>query len=346
MFTRTAGAIVLAAAALAAPRPAAADDVNVELIGKALAGQTKPGLVLYANKAIVSAKAQLTRGDGTKVALQAGRIGPGAKKELLFDAPVGTHRYTGTLLVEFIDGTSGEMPLQFEVLVSDGVKVQVIEEKLDLQQGKLAFTFTGAASKCEYDVAFDGKPARHGWVRFAGEAPGTELELAWAPHGADDKVLRIQLTCHDAEGFFSPTVELFPWKIDVPHEDVVFATGKWDVVPGEAAKLDAAQKEIAAVLRRYQQALKLGNQKIGLYVIGHTDTVGDPATNRTLSLNRAKSIASYFRTKGLSLPIYYVGMGEDAPAVETPDETDEPKNRRAEYIVSVNAPAGVKWTKL
>lgn len=346
MRFRDFGAYALVAAALVAPRIAAADDVSVELIGKALAGQTRPGLVLYANKAIVSAKAQLTRGDGTPLTLRAGRIAPGAKQELLFDAPAGTHSYSGTLHVEFIDGTSGEMPLSFEVLVSDGVRVQVREDKLDLPAGKLAFTFTGTASRCEYDVAFDGKPARHGWARYAGEAPGTELELSWPTHGADDKVLRIQLTCHDAEGFFSPTVELFPWKIDVPHEDVVFATGKWDVAADEAKKLDAAQREIVSVLKRYQQALKLGNQKIGLYVIGHTDSVGDPGSNRALSLNRAKAIAGYFRARGLSLPIYYVGMGEDAPAVETPDETDEPRNRRAEYIVSVDAPAGVKWTKL
>ena len=81
-------------------------------------------------------------------------------------------------------------------------------------------------------------------------------------------------------------------------------------------------------------------------MIGHTDSVGDPASNRKLSFNRAKAIAGYFRARGLSLPIYYVGMGEDAPAVDAPDETDEPRNRRAQYIVSVDAPAAVKWTKL
>ena len=127
---------------------------------------------------------------------------------------------------------------------------------------------------------------------------------------------------------------------------MIFATGKWEVAPAEAQKLDAAQKEIGTVLRRYQQALALGNQKIGLNEVGHTDTVGDPASNRTLSLNRAKAIASYFRKRGLKLPIHYAGMGEDAPAVVTPDETDEPRNRRAEYIISVDPPAGPKWTRL
>lgn len=344
---RTCIPALAAALAIAAPLPAAAaDDVSVELIGKALLGQTRPGLVLHANKAIVSAHAKLRREGGDAIELRAGRIKPGGQAELLFDAPAGTHRYTGTLAVEFIDGTAGEMPLSFEVLVSEGVRVEVIEDRLDLQKGKLGFTFTGAADKCEYDVAFDGKPARHGWVRFAKEAPGTPLELNWPTWSERDTVLRIQLTCHDDAGFFSPTVELFPWKIDIPHEDVVFATGRAEVRQEEARKLEAAQGEIRKVLQRYQQALRLGNQKIGLYVIGHTDTVGDAASNRGLSLQRAKAIAGWFRAKGLTMPIYYAGMGEDAPAVATPDETDEPRNRRAEYIVTVNAPAGVKWTRL
>lgn len=339
---------VLLALALATllPGPARADDVAVELIGKALLGQTRPGLVLHANKAVVRARARITREGAAPIVLQTGTIPPGEKRELLFDAPAGTHRYSGALTVDFIDGTSGEMPLAFEILVSEGVRVDVIEEKLDLKRGVLAFTFTGEADKCEYDVAFDGRPPRHGWVRYAGEPPGTELELRWPTWTDADTVLRIQLTCHDRDGFFSPTVELFPWRIDIPHEDVVFATGRAEIAPEEEAKLRAARAEIEAVLRRYRKALQLGNQRIGLYVIGHTDTVGDAASNRRLSLARARAIAGWFRAQGLDLPIHFAGAGEEALAVPTPDETDEPRNRRAEYILTVNAPAGVRWTKL
>ena len=190
----------LALVALVAPlRAAAADHVSVELIGKALAGVSRPGLVLHANKAVVAAQARLKRAGGESLTLKAGRIGPGEKKELLFDAPAGRHSYSGTLAVEFIDGSSGEMPLTFEIFVSEGVKVAVLEQKLDLAGGKLGFTFTGEADKCEYDVIYDGKQPRHGWVRFAGEAPGSELEISWP--AAEAQVLRIQLTCHDREGF-------------------------------------------------------------------------------------------------------------------------------------------------
>jgi outer membrane protein OmpA-like peptidoglycan-associated protein len=91
---------------------------------------------------------------------------------------------------------------------------------------------------------------------------------------------------------------------------------------------------------------------IKLYVAGHTDTVGAKDYNRGLSLNRARSICAYFRREGLRIPIFYEGFGEEALLVGTPDETDEPRNRRAEYIIAIDkpsvahAPYEANWKKL
>lgn len=332
---------------LTLPLAASANDIAVELIGKALEGQSRPALVLHANRAVASVKATLQRAGGKTLELRSGPIPPGAKKELPFDAPVGTTRFTGTLEVLFTDGGEGEMPLSFDVTVSQGLKIVVDEAALNLKEGTLGFRLEGGrASKCEHDVVFDGKSPRHGWTRFTGEEPGTPLTISWPPHGPDDVVLRIQLTCHDTEGFFSPTVELFPWRLEIPHEDVVFATGKADIAPEEAPKLDAALAEIRTALRRYGKAISLDKMQIKLYVAGHTDTVGDAASNKTLSLARAKSIAGYFRKKGLTIPIHYVGFGEERLAVETPDGTDEIRNRRAEYVIGVEAPVKAGWQRL
>ena len=86
-------------------------------------------------------------------------------------------------------------------------------------------------------------------------------------------------------------------------------------------------------MRKYKQWAD-----VKLYILGHTDTVGANASNRTLSFNRAKSIGGSFRRKGVRIPILYDGFGEDALLVQTADETDEPKNRRADYILSVESP--------
>ena len=93
-----------------------------------------------------------------------------------------------------------------------------------------------------------------------------------------------------------------------------------------------------------------------LYVAGHTDTVGPSLKNQVLSLDRARAIAAYFRRKGLALPIAFAGFGEQVLKVKTPDDTDERRNRRADYVIApLDAPppfggpylkARVAWKQL
>ncbi|HEY0840136.1 MAG TPA: OmpA family protein, partial [Vulgatibacter sp.] len=210
----------------------------------------------------------------------------------------------------------------------------------DPVEGTLSFTTTGVVDRCEYDVLFDGKEPRRGAARFGGAAPGTRLTLSWPPHGADDVVLKIHFVCHDPDGFFAP-MTTHPWSLTIPHEEVIFASGKADIAPAERPKLDEALEKIATAIRRYGKVIE-----IKLYVAGHTDTVGDAGSNRTLSVARARAIANYFRSKGVRIPIHFAGFGEEQPAVPTPDETDEPRNRRADYVLKVEPPSAGSWSKL
>ena len=79
---------------------------------------------------------------------------------------------------------------------------------------------------------------------------------------------------------------------------------------------------------------------VKLFIAGYTDTVGTPADNRKLSLERARAIAAWFRDRGLPLPIEYAGFGEEVLRVKTPDETDNAANRRADYIVGFRGADG------
>lgn len=69
-------------------------------------------------------------------------------------------------------------------------------------------------------------------------------------------------------------------------------------------------------------------------IIGHTDTVGDDQTNAVLSLERAKSVAALFAE---AMPdagkVTVDSHGEKNLLVATPDNTDEPRNRRVEVTV-------------
>ncbi|PPD30080.1 MAG: flagellar motor protein MotB [Methylomonas sp.] len=73
---------------------------------------------------------------------------------------------------------------------------------------------------------------------------------------------------------------------------------------------------------------------VDISIIGHTDTVGDEQNNARLSLERAKSVAQLFKD---ALPdtekVTIDSHGEKNLLIATPDDTDEPKNRRVEVMV-------------
>lgn len=69
-------------------------------------------------------------------------------------------------------------------------------------------------------------------------------------------------------------------------------------------------------------------------ITGHTDTVGDAASNDKLSLDRATQVREALVQQGLPVANARVtGRGEREPRVLTPDDTSQPLNRRVEVIV-------------
>jgi outer membrane protein OmpA-like peptidoglycan-associated protein len=71
-----------------------------------------------------------------------------------------------------------------------------------------------------------------------------------------------------------------------------------------------------------------------LTVIGHTDTTGDAASNVQLGLRRANAIRDLLVAGGLdSSRVDVASHGEANLLVATPDNTEEPRNRRVEVTV-------------
>lgn len=69
-------------------------------------------------------------------------------------------------------------------------------------------------------------------------------------------------------------------------------------------------------------------------VTGHTDTTGDDATNERLGLQRAQAIATLLQANGLqAIELIVTSHGERNLLVRTPDDTDEPRNRRVEITL-------------
>ena len=101
-----------------------------------------------------------------------------------------------------------------------------------------------------------------------------------------------------------------------------FQTGGVALVPSSMQNLELVVNEIKT---------RSGAE---FFVVGHTDTVGAVPTNDALSLLRARSIAAVLIGKGVPASrVESVGRGEREPLVPTPDEVDEPRNRRVEILV-------------
>lgn len=76
------------------------------------------------------------------------------------------------------------------------------------------------------------------------------------------------------------------------------------------------------------------NATVKIQISGHTDNVGKPAENLTLSNNRAKTVVSYLINKRISPQrLSYKGFGETQPVADNNTEEGRARNRRTEMKV-------------
>ncbi|MFZ1378619.1 MAG: OmpA family protein, partial [Saprospiraceae bacterium] len=69
-------------------------------------------------------------------------------------------------------------------------------------------------------------------------------------------------------------------------------------------------------------------------VSGHSDNVGEPASNLTLSQERANSVKNYLTSKGAnSGSINAIGMGQNRPIADNSTDEGKAKNRRIEFKI-------------
>lgn len=215
------------------------------------------------------------------------------------------------------------------------LKLTLSENDVDVQNRTIHFTLGTVAASAEVQVfSPEGELLHVGDREYDAPAPGTRLSISWPDLGEKGENFRLELKVTDAKGYWIGSQVIY-FYLEIPHEDVAFATAKWDISKKEEPKLVQPLALLKEAVRKYAKLMD-----VKLYVAGHTDTVGKSRDNQVLSEKRAQSIANYFSTHGLSgIPIFVRGFGEGAPAVKTPDNTPEPRNRRAQYIISSFTPS-------
>lgn len=119
---------------------------------------------------------------------------------------------------------------------------------------------------------------------------------------------------------YAPALSVQP-----PHPlsfNVFFVFDKDELTPESTAQFDRIKKELAA------------RPAPEIVVIGHTDRIGALEYNDALSLKRAEMVRVALVGAGVRREqIEIAGRGEREPAIPTPDEVAEPRNRRVEIMV-------------
>lgn len=266
--------------------------------------------------------------------LKAGAIKSGQRKALGFKQGIGTTEWGAVIEVHWEKGDSDRFTLDFSATRVGEFKMTMEVEDVDLGARKLQARATNPVMTVELNIY--GENDRLLWSgseRFDPPvAAGEPAAIAWDEIAGD--IIRMDYKLTDVAGFWTG-MRISPFSIEIPHEEVEFESGRSDIRATEAPKLERTMAAINDALRKHGTLLELK-----LFVGGYTDTVGDKASNRALSMARAASIGRWFQSKGLRIPVMYWGFGEEVLAVETPDETEEGRNRRAVYILSTHAPTG------
>ena len=242
----------------------------------------------------------------------------------------GSANYLAKLSIQYDSGKTYDGVMGFTFHCAPPIAVTVAEGGLDLGKGRIKLTVVGPAARAEVEILDEsGGELLRKTIKLKGKSKGSKQKLALKWPVDEQGFGGLDLKVYDRHGFWVG-LKLTPFSLEIPHEEVTFASGKWEIRPSEEPKLEDTLSTIREELDRFVDERPIAS----LYIIGYTDSVGSKADNRKLSTNRARSIGRWFKSRGLASPLLYQGFGEDVLAIETGDETAEEANRRAVYILT------------
>ncbi len=127
-----------------------------------------------------------------------------------------------------------------------------------------------------------------------------------------------------AQTFKNAKVESVGDEVKLTFSDKLFFTS------GSAELNPAAKTEIASLAAWLKQ-----NTGKNIRIEGHTDSLGDPGKNQTLSDKRARVVASVLESDGVSASrVRSVGYGETKPVAKNGSEQGRQANRRVEVFIA------------
>jgi outer membrane protein OmpA-like peptidoglycan-associated protein len=104
--------------------------------------------------------------------------------------------------------------------------------------------------------------------------------------------------------------------------NIFFATNSYELADKSKAELD----ELVKFMKE--------NTQVKGEISGHTDNIGNPEANKTLSLARAKSVLDYLVNAGIDKDrLKFQGYGANRPSATNDTEEGRAQNRRIEFEI-------------
>lgn len=187
----------------------------------------------------------------------------------------------------------------------------------------LALVVAGCAPKTTVVLLADGE-GRVGKLRVANDSGSVELDQpaqGTAVSGAKASPSAPEMWSKERiDATFSTVLTSLPTPPE--HFLLYFHRGTSELTGDSTALLPEIQK---AIDRR---------NAVDIRIIGHSDTTGNPEFNLRLSRERALSVTRILIGLGVPESHLFISFhGEKNPLIVTPDEVDEPRNRRVEVVV-------------
>ncbi len=306
-----------------------------------LEGGDNPGLFITPPRAVGVLDVECTQGADTFHWNETGLPG-GVTKKYFWDRDPTNPSAECVIQVRFQDDTAEGIVLNLDFTYGASLSVNLNSASVDLEEKTVSIDASAPVDKAELIAYGAGKAILDQREVSVSGGPG-RVDIPWVGDPAEVVILEVKLWAGNSWAGFTYS----PWFLDIPHDDVIFQTNSDVIDPDQEYKLERTLGELQEVVEKYGDLVP-----VKLYIAGCTDTVGSQASNNDLSRRRARAIARWLNKHGFTYAIYYHGFGEKLLAVETGDEVEESRNRRALYLVSSNPPpAGsgipaVGWTKL
>jgi outer membrane protein OmpA-like peptidoglycan-associated protein len=197
-----------------------------------------------------------------------------------------------------------------EIAIANDAKLKAVREKEDLVKQALSST-QGELSKTKQQLEAERRKLEEERKKLEDER-AARLEAERRLKQAIDDLAKIAAVKEESRGM-----------VITLSGAVLFASGKWELLPAAQVKLN----EVASALN--------SSKDRDIVVEGHTDNQGTVQSNLELAQKRAEAVRDYLISRGIEAArIKATGIGQARPIADNASPEGRANNRRVEIIVS------------